>query len=423
MRTATESNDGLSVDNLSRFPAMIVFASMTFNMFLCFFNTHLFNVSVPLIMISEVVLISAAVCYGFYRIEKLKLFWLVILIVQILLISVLSHAKQEVLLKPLRDMMIVPVFIVLGLSAHRLDLTKSFFFFAVVVFLVAMLEAFGADIYLSLLNIRDYYIQKGAMADISINDQNLFASGERPEGRFLIDMPAIHRISSIFLEPVSLGFYAVITAMYFISMKEKISAALYIAALTLCLFLILLSDARMAMIAFVVLLSMRHIFSIVDHRFSVLVLPALLIVSFLIDTFSLLDKTGEGIGYRIFVTIRLLSEADIATAMGLSNFTALKVVDSGLGTILENQGILGILIYWLSPLLFMKKNSPEVRVYTYGVAIYTAFGLLVSPAIFSIKTASLLWFQYGYLIGRDVKGESQTQISEKAFPLSLAKIA
>ncbi|PZO88219.1 MAG: hypothetical protein DI626_02205, partial [Micavibrio aeruginosavorus] len=305
--------------------------------------------------------------------------------------------------------MIMPVFIALGLSARNLNLTKTFFVFSVFVLIVALVEAMYIDAYLSLLNIRDYYIQKGGMIDTVIHDQNLFASGDRPDGRFLFDIRGVHRISSIFLEPVSLGFYAAITAMFFVSVKETISGKLYYATLSICLGLIILSDARMAFATFMVVIFLRFLFRCADHRFSILVLPAVLICAYFIDAFSLMEKTGEGLGYRIHVTIRLLSHLDMATALGLSDFGSLNVVDSGLGTLFENQGILGILVYWLAPLIFMKKLSLAPRIYTYGVAIYTAFGFLVSPAIFSIKTASLLWFQLGYLIGRDLEYSADKQ--------------
>ena len=82
--------------------------------------------------------------------------------------------------------------------------------------------------------------------------------------------------------------------------------------------------------------------------------------------------------------------------LGIGNIAI--TYDSGWADMLSNQGLAGFLLYWLAPVLFAKKVSPEARVFIFGTQIYLTLGFLLSPAIFSIKTAALLWFCYGSLL-------------------------
>lgn len=385
-------------------PPAIVGCCIFFNFFLCFINTKITGISVPVIILCEIMLIACSMFAGFFQLDRLKKYWLIILCLQIALICLLSILRQDIMMKPLRDIMIMPVFIILGLSAYRIEFSKVLLGFGVVVLVVALWEAFFTDSFLSLFNIRDYYIAKGAMADdVNITELPLFASGERPGGRFLIDIAGMHRISSVFMEPVSLGFFAAIMGIYFIAAKDSLSRSEYVAGLAISFLLIWLSDARMAFGVLFLTLVFRSVFLRINPIFALFLLPCVLLLSVALSMTNIMDVNGEGLGARLLWTLQILGNTNPEILMGVAGYGKKFVADSGLAYILNDQGLLGVLLYWLPPFLFLRHVPPPARVFIFGIAIYLAFGMMISQAFLTIKTAALLWFSYGYLISRNVR--------------------
>ena len=387
-------------------PAIVAFC-IVFNFFLCFINTKITDVSPAQIILCEIILTGAAVASGFFRIDRIKFYWLVILGLQIGLILILSAFKGEFLIKPLRDIMIMPIFVILGLAAYRIDFSKILMGISVFVLLVALWEAFATPSFLSLFNIRDFYIAKGILKEETfITGLDVFASGERPGGRFLFDIPGVHRVSSVFLEPVSLGFYAVISGIYFIAAKDGLSKKMYISGILLSFILIWLSDARLAMGTLVLALLLRPVFSRLDHRFALLFFPGIVFLSYLLYTFGILSTTGEGLGARLGWTINLLANTSLEILVGVSSYDRRMIADSGLGYILNDQGLIGLLLFWLPPFFFFKKLPEPARVYLFGISIFLALGMMLTQAFITLKTAGLLWFCFGYLVSRNLRDQN-----------------
>lgn len=385
-------------------PPVIVASCLIFNFFLCFINTKIASVSVPVIILCEMALVASAMFMGLLRLDRMKIYWVIILCLQISLICLLSVLRQEIMMKPLRDIMIVPVFVILGLSAYRIDFSKILLYLGGFVLAIALWEAFLTDSFLSLFNIRDYYISKGAMRDdLNITELPLFASGERPSGRFLLDMPGLHRISSVFMEPVSLGFFAAIMGIYFVAVKNEISKGMYIAALAVSFLLIWLSDARLAFGVLFLTLLLRPIFLRLNHRVGILILPCVLLFSLALISAHVLKADGEGLGARLLWSFTVLGKTNLEILMGVSGYGKEFIADSGLAYILNDQGLPGLLLYWLPPFLFLRKLPASARVFIFGIGIYLAFGMMISQAFLTIKTAALLWFSYGYLVARDLE--------------------
>ncbi len=231
----------------ARLPVLIIAGTVFFNFLLCFANTSGIGISESHVILFELILISLAAANGFFLMDREKYYWLIILIAQFVLLSALSVVQDELLLKALRDVMIMPVFIALGLASEKINFTKPLLFFSAIISAFALLEAFSLETFIDYFNIRDYYIAKGYdPAAFEHLEEDVFTSGVRPGGRFLPFPLDLHRISSVFLEPVSLGFYAFISGFYFVSMKNNLPKLQVSFAIFLTLLLIWLGDARMA---------------------------------------------------------------------------------------------------------------------------------------------------------------------------------
>lgn len=397
---ATPVIDAGQAGLLSKLPPLVIAGCVLFNFFLCFLNTAGFPISETAVMGAELALVSLAAAIAFSRPDGDRLFWLLLLMAQFVFLALLSVARDEILIRPLRDMMILPVFTALGLACPKTDFTKPLLWLSAFIAAVALFEAFALPAFTSLFNIKEYYIAKGYSADaFQYIDEDVFVSGIRPGGRFFPFPFDIHRISSVFLEPVSLGFYAFISGLYFIAMKNRLPGGQVLLALCLTMFLIWIGDARMAFASLLVVILCRPLFALLGHRLSLLIFPGLLAAGFFIVDSGLFSLDGEGLGARMLWTVERLRATTEAQFFGLRPYDS-DMFDSGFLTLLGGAGIGGFLLYWLPPVLFRARFPREARIFWFGASIYLASGLMISSAIFTIKTAALLWFCHGYIIAR-----------------------
>jgi len=380
-------------------PLWIIPGCIFFNFILCYVNTNIMTISVPMIILCEIILVGMAMAYGCFQIDRLKFFWLVILGAQAVLILILSLAREEFLMKPLRDMMIMSVFVILGLSSKSLNPVKMLLIMSGAMAIVALYEAFYVESFVKVFDIRQFYVEKGVLGEDYFTPLNLSASGMRPNQRFLIDIPGIHRVSSVYLEPVSLGFYGFILGLFFVSIRNDLKRSLYVIGLVFAYFFIWMSDARMAFGSLTLMIFLRPLLVRFDHQFAVLVFPAIFALSTIIYLTGMLDTAGEGLGARVLDTMKRLATVDFYMLIGLTD-SKLFTEDSAFAKLLFNQGLLGFLLYWLPPIFFLKRLPDQAKIYLFGLSIFLSFGFMLSSAIFTIKTAALLWFLYGYLIIR-----------------------
>lgn len=385
---------------LSFLPTMIIAGCVLFNFFLCFANSVGIGISETHVILMELTFVSLAAAYGFYRPNRGQYFWLMVLIAQFVLLAVLSVLRDELLIKAFRDVMIMPVFVALGLASAKINFTKPLLVLSAFIGAVALFEAFFLGIFTELFNIKAYYIAKGYDPDsFQYISEDVFVSGIRPGGRFFPFPFEIHRVSSVFLEPVSLGFYAFISGLYFIAMKDSLPRRQVVLAIFVTLLLIWLGDARMAFGSLVLVIICRPLFARMHQMLSVLIFPAALLFGVFVVESGIFNLSGEGLGARILWTFEGLKITQEEQFFGLKPYAA-EMVDSGFLYLLASQGIWGFLLYWLPPVFFKNKFPREARIYWFGASIFLTSGFMISNAIFTIKTAALLWFGYGYVMAR-----------------------
>jgi putative polymerase len=388
-------------------PTLIVIGCVLFNFLLCFANTKGINITGTHVILSELTLVSMASLYAFCCLDQVNWYWLIIIAAQIVLMSALSVLRDDILFKPLRDVLIMPVFIALGLSSAKVDFTKPLLWLSAFVGLIALFEAFFLKSFTGLFDIKDFFIAKGYDASsFQYTEGDMFVSGIRPAGRFFPFPFEIHRISSVFLEPVSLGFFAFISGLYFVAMKDRLPRSQVLLAIFVTLLLIWLGDARMAFASLVAVILFRPVFARLDHRLTVLIFPAALLFGLFVVESGMFNLTGEGLGARLLWTFQGIWSTKNGQFFGVRPYD-IAMVDSGFLYMLSCQGIWGFLLYWLPPIFFKNKFSREARIYWFGASIFLTSGFMVSDAIYTIKTASLLWFCYGYILARTEKMEEE----------------
>jgi len=120
----------------------------------------------------------------------------------------------------IRDFLIPITFFMLGTQVTDLKAADRTVWCAIVLVApLALLEYFYLDIFLQYFDIVHYYIMRGtlqASKQVLLASGNLMVSGIRPQGqgRELFSFLGDHRVSSIFLEPIGLACFGIITFMW-----------------------------------------------------------------------------------------------------------------------------------------------------------------------------------------------------------------
>src|SRR5262249_4714157 len=131
---------------------------------------------------------------------------------------------------------------------------------------------------------------------------------------------------------------------------------------------------------------------------NVLYLPGMLLLSGTTVTWLGLQNSTDDIPGRLAGSIDFLTSLDFATFLGLHQEQSQFGLDSGISYLIITQSVFGTAAIWLFVCLVPRYHDRRSTIFVHSVCIYIAFNLLVSYSLFSIKTAALMWFMYGYLL-------------------------
>ena len=375
----------------------VVLAAVLFNAVLAVVNANVAPLNSGVVIACEGALTVAALTLGVDGRQSLKMRWIVLsaLIVAFGIANGFGSGKIDP--KFIRDVLLIPVFVLLGLSATRDDLIRIMLRLQWLVIAVMLFEAIMPDVYGRVFNVMSYYINtRGFQTESFWNgDSDLFVSATRPGERFLLAGLNIHRLSSVFLEPVSLGNYCVLVAMV---------AAVFWSSLTfrqrifLCLtnLMILIGcDGRFATVSIVLIVALRAIAPRLPPFSNWLYLPGILAVSALLVGLLHISPAGDDFPSRTAGSITALSHIDAAGLLGYSGPFSYSVMDSGIAYLVYSQSLCGAVLIWTFVALGMPQQERAARIMLHAVSLYFALNLLISYSVFSIKTAAFLWFAYG----------------------------
>ena len=393
----------------------LVFGALSFNFILCFIDTNMIGVSALSVVATEIAIISGALIASFPVVGRMHLLlicatFLYLLI--LILIRTLQFGDSELDPKIFRDSMIPFAFFWLGTRVFSLRNADAIMLVAgALVTAVAVFEYLFIDVYLRYFNIIMYYVARGSVAAerLEILSSNLFESGIRPEGRVLFPILGDHRVSSIFLEPVSPGNFALVVFFWAI-VRWKVRKVLCVALFSMALLMIILADNRFGAflclsVVGLVLLPSRLLYLFVACL-PFIVICALFGIAYTFEG-VLIDNSFVG---RLVLSGDILRTFDVRTWLGIGE-SARSAFDSGYGYVISQVGIFGFSMLWIV-FMMLKGADREFFVFRSLTGLYFATVLSVSYSPFTIKTAALLWFLLGALaVERKTQTESRAHIS------------
>jgi putative polymerase len=387
----------------------LIIAAISFNAVLCFLNTRGVAISNVHVMMSEAVLISAALlaCRNHLNLKHLSV--LALITAYTVAISALRYASVPADgfdPKISRDLVIPVVFFLLGTGIDEVKAADKVVFTATAILLVfATFEYFFLDSFLRIFGVAEYYVARGTLeaSDWALDvSQGLMVSGFRPtdQGRTLLSFLGDHRVSSLFLEPSSLGNFGTLVTIWAM-VRSRMEGRLFLWCALGGLSLLVLSDTRFdayfLILATLVLMMPPRLTTPV-----VFLLPFVTIAGLYIlgathaESFSAVPMVeGRGVYDRLLYSGRVLFDFDAYNWFGLESSRG-QTFDSGYGYVISNVGIVGFAALWI---LFMSLQGANRFFYFFRniTALYFATMLCISASQFTIKIAALLWFLLGLL--------------------------
>jgi putative polymerase len=385
----------------------LVFGAVTFNMGLCFLNTGFITVSNLHVIGCEAIIITATLLYAYKELNQAHLLLIGGIVLWTLLLSslrVIFMTDDAFDIKIVRDLIIPIAFFLLGLRVA--DLKSADFVVRVVVLVVlgfALFEYFALDVFVKYFSVAKYYVARGTMeAKQALQSADLFISGMRPAGaeggRNLFPFLGDHRVSSVFLEPVSLGNFGVIVAIWAM-VRSKFGDTYQFGLLAAAFVLIVLADSRfgayLCILAFVLMLCPLGLATA-----GVVVLPAVALVVLIVVPVVVTGSydpqnryVDNGFVGRFVLAAQILGDFDVWTWLGL-RAARMQTFDSGYAYTISGIGVIGLAALW--GILFATEGADR-QYYTLRnlMALYYGTILCVSNSPYTIKTASLTWFLIG----------------------------
>ncbi len=377
-------------------------ASVGVNFVLCFVDTNLVGLNRSHVVASELLLISTALLLAISSWHPLMRPWLLFAVTAVVWWFMLGLLRGELEPKYARDIIVIPIFAMLGISASTdRQLARKWLPFHLLIFLVMVYEALYPTSFAALFDVKQYYIHtRGFLAsDFWNTDTVLFVSATRPDERHLFPSLPFHRLSSVFLEPVSLENYVVVVAIFLVAFRRRLKPWIFWIFAITDMALLVGSDGRFG----AYLLTLLPVVALFGRRLlqsaPIATLPLAVLSIWVMVTMFGFQSGSDDFPGRIAYTTELFGALGTLDLMGLSDTLVNRAADSGIVYLIISYSILGVSLGWVFVFGALPSAARTATVLRCGAAIYLSANLIVSASVFSIKTAALLWFLVGYADG------------------------
>ncbi len=390
--------DKRSSPPLSALSALLI-ALCSYQLLLCFVSTHIHPASRALIGASEALMMAACLPWILRNLRPGVLFLIAMAAASLCLASL---ASGELKLKELRDLAIPLVFFWLGRNLAERELMELALRRAMLfVIAVGLFELWALDAFTNLFNIFGYYVETGSLQPITdyVRDSRLQLNGIRPEGigrTFFPGLLGAHRVSSVFLEPVSLGNFACLIVAWCIS-RDLSDWRRCLPLLAGAMLLVVLADSRFALLLIPLLLAMRLCLHGSALNLAALA-PLAGFAMVLVAGLTVSGDHGDSFVGRIAKCGYSLLEFPLMRLLGAE--LSPNYGDMGYAYILSRFGLPLCLLLWLAFWLAPLPDARARRLRAFA-SVYIALILAVSgTSLFAFKTSALLWLLLGCLAAR-----------------------
>ena len=384
-----------NTDRLSSFSIFLLFAAVLYQAFFCFMNTNIAPINAGYLMLTEVILMGIVTINFLSRQISLPVLSLLIFIFANAFVLVLFQQYFDP--KNIRNLMTPILLIWLGTQYNnKISTDKLVKYLASVVVLVGVFEFVLPEIYQLIFNVINYHIAIGRSTEAALKylDGSFSLNGTRWGGRNLLPFLGDHRASSIFLETVSMGNFAVLIGCWGLS-KSNVKESLFfiIAALTVAV----LADSRFASTLLILLMLMRVFLSIkMLERVSYFVPLLILMICFYLDKGDVFYS--DDFAGRLGSTGNYILNFQASEFFGVYSRHYSMFVDQGYAYLIHFCGMAAAIILWVC-FCRLPVDTNQAKIFKSLVGILIAANLAISgDSLFAFKWSALMWFLLGTLI-------------------------
>ncbi len=371
--------------------------AVCYNCILAFINHNITPLTPNAVVLCEVLLQIASFSYlltkGIYEEDIAPLFYLLLTIV--LTIFVMAINKQAYI-DHLRNVMIIFAFSVMGRLANERTVKLTFKISCLIVLAVLICEIVSVKEYVALFHPAEYFQNTRGVPPATYSDLGLFRGALGFEGRFsfgLID----HRSSSIFLEQVSLANFCGVMVLYLISFSNRLKLFDRLLFLSTVILILLTNDTRTMLIFSLICVAGYFIYPWLPKALDLLTMPVIIVAGFVIHALKP-TVTGDNFVGRINGTVKAFLGMDLQSTIGLQLDQVGIFFDSGYVYIIYGATIFGLILFWLYASLYPGGETVNQRRLGHALSLFLFLNLMIgSTAIFSMKTAGLVWLLVGFL--------------------------
>ncbi|WP_331344432.1 polysaccharide biosynthesis protein GumE [Cellvibrio sp. UBA7661] len=374
----------------------VLLAAVAYQALLCLMNTFGLHTSVAIVGLTEVLIMLACVPLLMRRLLP-GLIMIALLAGAYFCIAALASGWLNP--KTFRDLIIPLCFFWFGCNIGRPEMIdRALPPIIVVVIALGLFELLMLDTYTRFFDIFSYYVSTGNLAPITdfVRDSKLQLNGTRPEGIGRTLLPGLlgnHRVSSVFLEPVSLGNFATIVAAWGFSRdgKDWRKSVFFIGA---AIVMIVLCDSRFALLLLPLMLATRLLLR--GPLLNLAMLAPFVAVSLVMLAGAISEHHGDDLMGRLTVSgLSLLEfDTDLLFAFTVPPYFG----DMGYAYLIAGFGLPLCLLLWFS-LWLQPLPDERSRRFRALASLYMALILAVSgTSLFAFKTSALLWCMLGCML-------------------------
>ncbi|MDO8346080.1 MAG: polysaccharide biosynthesis protein GumE [Cellvibrio sp.] len=374
----------------------ILLAAVCYQALLCLMNTFGIRTSVTIVGLAEALIMLACLPLLLRRLLPGLITIALLAGAYFCMAAIVSGQLNP---KTFRDLAIPLCFFWLGCNLGRPELVERALVPIIwVVIGLGLFELLMLDTYTRFFDIFSYYVSTGNLAPITdyVRESKLQLNGTRPEGIGRTLLPGLlgsHRVSSVFLEPVSLGNFATIIAAWGLS-RDARDWRKGLFFVSTAVVMIILCDSRFALILLPLMLIAR--FFLRGAAFNLALLAPFVAIGLVLLIGVTTSEYGDNFTGRIALSGWALLEFDPQLLLAIT--TPRFYGDMGYAYLIAGFGLPLCLLLWFS-LWLQPMPDERGRRFRAFIALYIALILAISgSSLFAFKTSALLWCLLGCLL-------------------------
>lgn len=374
----------------------ILLAAVGYQALLCLINTFGITTSVAVVGLSEALIMLACLPILARRLLPGVIVLALLASAYFCLATLISGQLNP---KTFRDLAIPLCFFWLGCNMGRPELAeRALIWIVVMVMALGFFELLLLDTYTRFFDIFSYYVSTGNLAPITdfVRESKLQLNGTRPEGIGRTLLPGLlgnHRVSSVFLEPVSLGNFATIIAAWGLSRDKSDwrKGAFFVGSAVV---LIVMCDSRFALLLLPLMVAVRLLLR--GTMLNLVMLAPFAALGLVLLIGATTTEYGDNFIGRIALCGWSLLEFDPGLLFAVT--VPPYFGDMGYAYLIAGFGLPVCLLVWFG-LWLQPMPDERSRRFRAFVALYIALILAVSgTSLFAFKTSALLWCLLGCML-------------------------